>query len=245
MIIILLLLILIFLVILGIFNNKNNKEGFENIKLLVIICSKNFDTKDCENIKILNDYLLSIPNIKVEYCGITHDIEYFKIFEHIITFKYKIVNTKPQLSKICDFISENKSTFDYNYFIKTRPEIKCLNKINFDMIDVNCISARVRDYKGPEKIKYGLVGPIEMLKLPDITYAETEQKLILDDKIYIFSNNIVNKGAFNKLPNEYDNVLQDEWFHTKIFNERHIPIKVVGINTLFTKYNVYSGDLNM
>ena len=68
MIIILLLLILIFLVILGIFNNKNNKEGFENIKLLVIICSKNFDTKDCENIKILNDYLLSIPNIKLEYC---------------------------------------------------------------------------------------------------------------------------------------------------------------------------------
>lgn len=246
MLLYLIILIIILLIIIIINTYLNKKEGFTDINVLVIISSHVFNIEHIDNIKILNDYLLSIPNIKIDYCGITNNSDFFKILEPIINFKYKIINTKRQLSKICDFITDYKIDFNYNYFIKIRPDIKLLEPINFNNIDVNSICARAREYKGPQKIKYGLQGDSKYyLNLPD-TYSEVEELHTIDDQLYIFSNNIINMGAFNKLSIEEDNIeRQDEWVHTKIFNERKIPLKVIGINILLTGYNVYSGDLNL
>jgi hypothetical protein len=217
---------------------------YNNINVLVIISSHEFNVKDINNIKILNNYLINTPNITVDYCGITHNIEYFNIFNNIINFKYKIINNKPQLSKMCDFISDYKNEFNYNYFIKFRPDLTLLEPINFNNIDVNSICARAREYKGPQKIKYGLQGdPINYLYLGE-TYSDIEQLITIDDQLYIFTNNIVNMGAFNKLTNEENKERENEWFHTKIFNERKIPLKIIGINVFFTKHNTYSANLN-
>ena len=246
------LIILIIIILLFIIMNicLNKKEGFTDINVLVIISSHVFNIEECNNIKILNDYLLSIPNIKIDYCGITNDDEYFKIFEDIITFKYKIVNTKLQLGKICDFINDYKTTFDYNYFIKIRPDIKLLEQIPFNNIDVNSICSRARIYKGPEKIKYGLsvnsVGPYEYIdKNTYMELIDFNKEIVMDDQFYIFTNKVINMGAFNKLPIEYENIIrQDEWVHTKLFNERNIPLKIIGLNVIFTKNDSYSGDIN-
>ena len=51
--------------------------------------------------------------MEVEYCGISYQDE-FHNYESIISFKYKIINTKRQLSKICDFITDYKAELYYD-----------------------------------------------------------------------------------------------------------------------------------
>ena len=71
------------------------------------------------------------------------------------------------------------------------------------------------------------------------------KEIVMDDQFYIFTNKVINMGAFNKLPIEYENIIrQDEWVHTKLFNERNIPLKIIGLNVIFTKNDSYSGDIN-
>ena len=71
--------------------------------VLIIISNHLFDKKWSDNIKILNDYM-KMSDHKVDYCGISNQDD-FHNYEDIIQFKYKIINTKEQLNKICDFIT--------------------------------------------------------------------------------------------------------------------------------------------
>jgi hypothetical protein len=125
------------------------------MKILVIICSQEMNINNSENIEILNNYLINIENSTIDYCGISSNND-FNNYENIISFKYKIINTKRQLSKICDFITENKNNLDYDWYIKIRPDLKLLENINFSMLSDTAINARARFYRGPKQIEYGM-----------------------------------------------------------------------------------------
>lgn len=211
------------------------------MKLLIIICSDTFDVQWCDNIKIMDDYIKS-SNIEVDYCGISSHND-FSNYENIISFKYKIINTSHQLSKLCDFITDYKSELYYDWYIKIRPEIKLLENINFDMLSDTCINARSRVYNGPSRIKYGMSinGVGCWSNIGDFQYKDTEENIILDDQFFIFHKNIIQNNAFDKIDKE-NRIRQNEWFHTQIFNDRKIPLNVIGIYLCFTKFYTFSGD---
>ncbi len=108
------------------------------MKLLIIICSNELDIKWCDNIKILDDYIKQNKNIQVDYCGISSNND-FHNYESIIKFKYKIINSKKQLTKICDFITDYKSKLNYDWYIKFRPDMKLLENINFNILSKTAI----------------------------------------------------------------------------------------------------------
>ena len=63
--------------------------------------------------------------------------------------------------------------------------------------------------------------------------------------IYIFHKNIIQKGAFEKIPPTPPDTNENEWFHSNIFTERNIKMNVIGINMYNTKLEVYSGNINI
>lgn len=213
------------------------------MKLLIILSNHIFHNDWCDNIKCLNDYMKT-SGIEHDYCGISNQDD-FDIYETIIQFKYKIINTKKQLSKICDFITEYKSQLDYDWYMKIRPDIKLFDNIDFNMLSDNAINARARVYNGPRKIKYGMSinGEGIWKNIGDCHYADSEHNIILDDMLYIFHKNIVQNNAFEKIAPFI--VREDEWVHTYVFNERKIQLNVIGINLCITKYDCYSGNINM
>lgn len=182
--------------------------------------------------------------MEIDYCGISNQND-FDIYDTIIQFKYKIINTNRQLSKICDFITEYKSELEYDWYMKFRPEIKLLDTIPFDILSDNAINARARVYNGPRKIKYGMAvnGEGCWKYVGDCHYAENEHNIILDDMLYIFHKNIIQKNAFEKITAPIER--EHEWAHTSVFNERNIQLNVIGINFCFTKHGCFSGNINM
>jgi len=212
------------------------------MKVLIIITSHKFDVQWIHNIKILNDYMKT-SNINVDYCGISNQDD-FDNYESIIQFKYKIINVKPQFSKICDFITDYKSMLDYTWYIKFRPDIRLLDNINFDLLHENAINARARVYYGPSQIMYGMSvngKNDEWSNIGCCYYSEKEHNIILDDMIYIFHNNVIHMNAFNKVNVGH----QGEWQHTEVFVHRNINLHVIGIHLCLEKYSVYSGNINM
>ena len=212
------------------------------MKLLIIICSHELDIQWCDNIKILNDYITN-TKMEVDYCGISNQDD-FHNYESIIQFRYKIINTKLQFSKICDFISDYKSELCYDWYIKIRPEIKLLENINFSMMSENSINSRARIYNGPKKIKYGMSVNGEGIwkHTGNCYYADNEHSVTLDDQIFIFHKNILEMGAFDRI--QPGDSLENETFQTDIWNTRNIPLNVIGIYVEFKKYNVFSGDIH-
>jgi hypothetical protein len=212
------------------------------MKLLIILCSHEFNIKWYENIKILNTILSK--DLQIDYCGISNQDD-FHHYESILQFKYKIINTKRQFSKICDFITEYKSQLDYDWYMKIRPDILLLEPINFNLLSTTAINARARVYHGPSCIKYGMsVGGEGCWKhIKDNYYSKHEHDIILDDMLFIFHHNVIQMNAFNKIKPETPT--REEWKQTTIFNNRSIPLHVIGIHMINTKYNVYSGDINM
>lgn len=214
------------------------------MKVLIIIPSHVFHENCCENIKILNEYMKQ-HDVQVDYCGISGKDDFY-MYETIIPFKYKVINTKKQFSKICDFITDYKSELDYDWYIKIRPEVKLLENISFDNLSKNAINARARVYHGPLKIKYGMSvgGEGCWKKLVECYYAETEHDVILDDMFFIFHKNLVQQNAFDKV----DNILSDtqnEWDFTLIFEKRKIALNVIGIHFYLTKHGAFSGNINL
>lgn len=198
------------------------------MKILIIIVTREMTLASLPNIIILKDYM---KDYDVEYAGISC-VDNFSNYEDVISFKYKIISEKKQLSKVCDFISNNQ--LDYDWFVKFRPEVKLLQPINFNELSNQCINARARYYRGPQNIIYGSsVGGIGMWSAHyDCYYSEEENGIILDDILYIFHKNIINAGGFIPiLVDDYEN----EWFHAKIWNERNIKFNVIGINLVFGK----------
>jgi len=213
------------------------------MKLLIILLSDTFDEKCSDNIKCLDDYMKN-NGMEYDYCGISSRNDFY-IYETIIQFKYKIINTKRQLSKICDFITEYKSELDYDWYMKIRPEIKLLDNIDFSILPDNAINARARDYNGPRKIQYGMSvnGEGFWKNIGDCHYADNEHSIRIDDAIYIFHKNIVQNNAFETIPTFIEP--ENETIHTRVFNERNIRLNIIGINLYMTKHCSFSGNINM
>ena len=213
------------------------------MKLLIIISSHKFDKAWINNIIILNNYIKMNANIEVDYSAISNQDD-FHNYESIISFKYKTINTKYQFSKICDFITDNKSELNYDWYMKFRPDLKLLENINFDLLCENAINARSRVYFGPKKIKYGM-----SINLREFHYDDNEHNVIVDDQLYIFHKNVVEKGAFDKIEagsiRGWWGTIENEWVHSIVFESRNIPINIIGINLEFTRDNSFSADLNM
>jgi len=185
-------------------------------------------------------------DIEVNYCGISNQDD-FGNYETIINFKYKIINPKYQLSKLCDFITDNKSELDYDWYFKIRPDVKLLENINVDILSDNAINARARVYNGPRKIRYGLsTGGIGMWSgIRNIHFSPSEHDIILDDQLFIFHKKIIDKGGFDKIGeiSGWWGNRENEWGHTQIYNKRNIPLYVIGLYVEFTKNNTFSGDI--
>jgi hypothetical protein len=220
------------------------------MNLLIIICSHEMNIIDHSNIIILNDFFKKDPKITVDYCGISNSYD-FHVFEDIISFKYKVINPKNQIHKICDFITDNKNELNYDWYIKIRPDIQLLEPIDFNILSENAINARARCYVGPKKIKYGISVNGEGI-WKDVndgqTYDKEEKHIMLDDMIYIFHHNIINLGAFEPfeiLHSIWRGNAADESSQTNLWISRNINLNVIGINVLLTKYNCFSGNINM
>ena len=217
------------------------------MRVLIILCSHQFDKAHSKNIEILSKYF---AGVNADYCGISNQDDFDN---YPITFKYKIINTKRQMGKICDFISDH--SLDYDFYIKCRPEVRLLQPIQLDSLSHDAIHARARVYCGPKEIQYGnsVNGKGIWDNIGECYYSDVERTVVLDDMLYIFHNDVIKLGAFAKLKNE-DSMqtqwfrsrvtIQNEWFHTQVFNERNIKLNVIGIDLIFTKNNTYSGDIN-
>jgi hypothetical protein len=72
------------------------------MKLLVIICGHELSSEHIPNIQTLHQSISQ--DTEVEYCGISNHNDFIN-YEHIISFRYKIVNESRQFMKICDFIT--------------------------------------------------------------------------------------------------------------------------------------------
>jgi hypothetical protein len=192
----------------------------------------------------------------VDYCGICKQNDFIN-FESVISFKYKILNKKPQLSKVCEFITQYKHELDYDWYIKIRTDIQLLEPINFGILSLNAINARARVYTGPKQIKYGssIGGKGGLSYVTDCRFDMIEREVILDDQIYIFHHNIIDKNGFTTFDPEnvhrwffanghyYSN--EHEWAHSNCWKSRNIPLNVVGLNVILTRLDAYSGDINM
>lgn len=224
------------------------------MNILVIISSQQMSKEHLPNIKILCDYL---KDYNVSYCGISNSDD-FSNYESVIQFKYKIINTSKQLSKMCDFIThyKEKLTTKYDWYIKYRPDIQLLEPINFNALSKTAINARARVYNGPRQLVYGMsingIGPWE--RIGCCIYNKKEKDIVLDDQFYIFHKNIIINGGFEtfKPKNVIEWYIVDdkimpwehEWFHTNCWKSRNIGLNIIGIHLLFTKFNSYSGHIN-
>ena len=160
-----------------------------------------------------------------------------------IDFKYKFVSKKKQLSKICDFFSSTTIT-DYDFFIKTRPDLQILEFPNFNYILSDCINARARVYRGPKTIRWGSTvnGKGIWEKDRSCTFSLYETNVILDDQFFIFDQSVKTK-LFSEAIVENDDI-QNEWFHDKIYTSKKIKKNIIGVNSCLKKYNAFSGHLN-
>lgn len=215
------------------------------MRILVILCSHKMDVENKGNIAVLDFFMKqTYPNDTVEYCGISNSDD-FTNYEHILSFRYKIIHTKRQLWKLCDFITDHKDTLDYDWYIKIRPEVRLIEPIRMDGLSQSSINARAREYKGPRVIKYGMStgGEGFWKHRKDYSYDSYEHDIILDDQLIIFHHTVIRNGGFEL--HDVDPKDMEEWAHTKHWESRNIPLNVIGLNILFTKYNAYSGHINM
>lgn len=216
------------------------------MRLLVILASHEITSSHASNIEDLRDMLQSIPNLTVDWCGISNQDDFHTV-EHLVSFRYKIVNTARQITKICDFISMVESELDYDWYMKTRPDIRIIEPFTFDSFSPTAINARARVYRGPKRIKYGMSinGEGRYANVGDCFYDEHEKEIVLDDMMFIFHDTVIRLGAFRPIP--IGNAREDhiEWVQSYIWNQRGIGMNVVGLYLENTTHGVFSGDVNM
>lgn len=230
--------------------------------ILFMLVSNTLYSESYYNIKKLNEYILELrKKYTVDLALIVSDSKYFNFYDGLIDIKFKYENNKKQLSKLCDFITEISPQYDW--YIKTRPEVEFKANLEFDSFCKESINSRVRVYSGPLIIKNGSTvcgkGFLNKEQFKnEVVYNKTLKTIIMDDTVYIFHKNVIVCGGFNKI--YQNNQKEHEWFHTDIWNSRNIKLNIVSIDCLFTyfedikikyllNYNkvnyYYSGDVNI
>jgi hypothetical protein len=208
------------------------------MKILVIFISHKMSPQFIEQVTIFNNYMKELPHT-VEYAGIS-SFDDFENYETIIKFSYKMVNPKRQISKLSDFITTYSSSFDYDIFIKVRPEVKLLEQLNLNNLVINAVNARAREYVGPRNIQYGITvgGDGNFKHINGYGYDLDEKYLIIDDILFIFDKHVIKNNGFtfsDELKHYLDDkdTVHNEFTMTRILNSKNIKCNVIGINLLF------------
>jgi hypothetical protein len=225
------------------------------MRLLFIITYNKFESYYTDGIHNLKNYIhehLTTHQVDIACINSNGD---FNDIENILPLKYKITNPKYQMDKICDFI--NSHLLDYDWFIKTRPEMLILAPIDFSKLIPNAINARARTYTGSLKIENGAsvggegVSDVDVRDKKDIPFD-----LVMDDQIFIFDKNVILNNGFAKIGDDekqdfysilpHHPKIQHEWFHTYIWAIRNIRMNIIGIKACFKRnahHGYYSGDI--
>jgi hypothetical protein len=123
------------------------------MKILIILAGHSMTSFFVTKMKKLAEYVELLRQMCEVDIACISSFNDFGEFDNILNFKYKVINTKKQLSKVCDFLSAIPN--EYDWYIKTRPDIEFVDRINFSNLKPGYINARVRVYKGPRKLKNG------------------------------------------------------------------------------------------
>lgn len=237
---------------------KSLKGGNHKQSILIILTTNEMYPEFKPQVETLKKYIEHLSTrYTVELAGISSKDD-FSNYEDTLVFKYKYINPKLQMAKICDFITENKDTLNYDWFLRTRPEEELLDFdcINFETLPKDAVSARAREYAGPFTGKYScsVGGEGSFKDIKECLYKPTLEKIILNSDIYAFHKTVIDKGGFSKLTNDeeswgtqYDKNTQSEWFFSHILSSRGIHLNIIGINTKFTRKSrnqfMYSGNI--
>lgn len=208
------------------------------------------------NIQILNHYIQQLSKEYIVDIACISGRDDFENFDEILQFKYKVINPKKQLDKICDFVSECPESYDW--YVKIRAEVILREQLDFSSFCKNSINARARVYNGPLSVKNGSAagGQGYLDYIHAIHYSPELKEIILDDMLYIFHKNLVEKGGFRPITDEergrkdwYFTSLwnQHEWYHTAVWKSRGIPLNLVSLNVNFghSSRHAFSADVNM
>ena len=143
-----------------------------------------------------------------------------------------MINPKKQLSKMCEFIKENRGELNYDWYIKFRPEIMLMEQIPFNKLMNNSINARARQYTGPKKIINGMSvgGEGWWNNVKPSIYNDTEINIELDDQLYIYDNNCIKMGVFDNY--NYKDVVENEAIHDTFWKSKSINLNVMELQDL-------------
>jgi len=224
-------------------------------KILFMLTGAMMDTRYVVNIHILNDYIKKLSTRYIVDVACISGKDDFEVFEDILPFKYKVINTRKQLDKICDFVSS--CTESYDWYVKIRAEVKLLEQLDFDSFCPNSINARARVYNGPLQIKHGAAvgGDGYLDYVHAFHYSPELKEIILDEMLFIFHRNLVEKGKFAPITDEERDTKewyigspgQHEWFHTGVWKHRQIPFNLTSLYVDFTHSGRHciSANLNL
>jgi hypothetical protein len=171
-----------------------------------------------------------INNIKNSFKNADFALITSEEYRGSIEFKYKVVNPKHQLAKMCGFL--NSLGEKYDWYVKIRPDIEINRCISFDNLSKDAVNARCRVYIGNKKIPYGssLGGIWEQEHIKSIGYHPTHEHVVLDDQLYIFHRNVLEKGVC--LP-PLEEGKCSEWCHTNHWIQRGVKLNPVGYDIIF------------
>jgi hypothetical protein len=177
----------------------------------------------------------------------SHEIEYGAIsnqndFEKLgVPLKYRMINPKRQLGKVCDFFVLHPN-LPYDWVFKTRPDLEVLRPIDLAICTEHAINARARVYKGPRQIPFGMSihgeGIWKDVAPWDTQFHSEERDIVLDDQCYLIPKNAFSKFKF-VTPKDHEH----EWVHTETWKLFNIPLHVIGLSVKNTKWNTYSGNI--
>ena len=204
------------------------------MKLLVILISNKMDKLLISNIQNLKEQMnLLIPKCEIDYAGISSEDDFIN-YEEYITFKYKFVNPKKQISKLNDFIS-NFEDKNYDWYIKIRPEVYLLEPINLNCLVKGSINGRARKYEGCKEVPYGISvgGSGPWRNIYDVKFNDIKEFIELDDQIFIFDNTSINLNAFSNLHNYLTGFeIQNETIQTNIWLSNNAKLNIIPINMI-------------
>ena len=186
--------------------------------------------------------------LEIDYACISSQDDFANISDSL-PLKFTFVCDKLQLSKLCDFLSNTHDALGYDWYVKTRPEIILYEPIKFDSLKPNCINARIRHYKGPDRIVNGssVGGEGGWDDTCGSVHQTDLEYIILDDQFYIFDRSVISNGGFAPIDETLTGA-QSETFHSNIWKSRKIDLHPIGIHLEFRRENgfsAFSGPVNI
>ena len=241
-------------------SDKTPMKGGSDKKgsVLIILSSDEMRDKFKPQVETLKKYIEHLSKTyTVDIAGISSKDD-FSNYSDLLDFKYKYINPKLQMAKMCDFISDNKDTLNYDWFLRTRPgeELLDFDCINFESLPKDAVSARARVYAGPFTGNYScsVGGEGNYKDTKACLYKPTLEQIVLNNDVYILHKTAIDNGAFSKLTNDEENWgeeanrnSQNEWFFSHTLTSRRIKLNILGINLRHTQKSIgrtiYSGNI--